>query len=524
MKNTIKITMLSIVALALLSTGCSKEVEPQGGTATREQVAGSTNAIMSYIAGINAFMNNYNTGGGANHWDFGYPALIVQREMMGQDIAYPGNYGQWNSWYGVTIALGPDYAVCQYPWRWYYRLVLQTNNIIELVPDPDGATKENVWALGSAYFYRAFAYFDMGRLYLSGSYANNPEGLTVPIVTPETENPRNNPRVPASQLFQFVLEDLKKAEIYLADYVAPNENTPSLQVVYGMFARVYLEIGEWALAEQYAKLAQQGYSPLTEGQWTDPINGFNTPSNNNSWMFCTTATSNNDVVKTGIINWTSHMTTEQTYGYGGPGAEDYMAIDQHLFSLIPATDFRKKSYKGAAGVTSNFPYYSYIPTYGSVKFRPAKAGYTDFTVGSASAVPLMRVEEMMLIEAEAATRQDMARGKQLLETFVKTYRNPAYTSTGSSPDLVVSEIWLQRRIELWGEGFSLFDIKRLNKPVIRSYSGTNHRVGYRFNTDAQPSWMNFCIVRTEFNNNVAVDPAQNNPAPVTPKDSPNHVW
>ena len=33
--------------------------------------------------------------------------------------------------------------------------------------------------------------------------------------------------------------------------------------------------------------------------------------------------------------------------------------------------------------------------------------------------------------------------------------------------VTVDDVWLQRRIELWGEGFSMADIMRLGKPVVR---------------------------------------------------------
>ena len=126
---------------------------------------------------------------------------------------------------------------------------------------------------------------------------------------------------------------------------------------------------------------------------------------------------------------------------------------------------------------------------------------------------------MMLIEAEAAGMQDEGRGKQLLEVFAKL-RNPqyAYDATVSFRD----NVWWQRRVELWGEGFATFDIKRLNKGVIRSYAGTNHYEGVRFNTETAPSWMNLCIVETETEYNKGIQ--ENNPTPMTPEDSPEHVW
>jgi hypothetical protein len=154
-----------------------------------------------------------------------------------------------------------------------------------------------------------------------------------------------------------------------------------------------------------------------------------------------------------------------------------------------------------------------------LKFRPKDGEhnnqYTAFTV----AVPLMRVEEMKLIEAEAAGMQDEARGIQLLTEFAKTRdenyeygtHNEAYynTSTGRFRN----EVWWQRRVELWGEGFATFDVKRLEKGIIRSYEGTNHLDGYQWNQQSVPQWMNLCIVQSETNNNSA---CTNNPTPVAP--------
>ena len=523
--NRNKIIIGLILAISSLTlSSCLDETQPMGSTITSEQKSKVESAVLATGVGLDAWMNNYNTGGNASHWDFGYPALMIQRDLMGQDLAYNPEYAQWSQWYGVGVALGPDYAICQFPWRWYYKWIFNANELVTLVPDPDNASAEIVTALGKAHFYRAFAYFDLGRLYMKGSYANNPEGITVPYVTEQTVDVANNPRQPASELFALVLEDLDKAAIYLKDTPTSNKNIPTLAAVYGLYARIYLEMGKWAEAEEYAKRAQAGFSPLTQSQWLDRRNGFNTPTNNNSWIWCTSVSKDNDVVKTGIINWTSFMSPEQNYGYNGPGGGNSgFFIDRHLYDLIPETDFRKKSWKGpgidARDLESDFPAVASLPNYSSFKFRPNQGEHDSYEIGSASSVPLMRVEEMMLIEAEAAARQSAARGKTLLDNFVRTYRNPAYSSDGSSSDLVVNEIWIQRRIELWGEGFATFDIKRLNKGITRSYTGTNHPTSKRFNTSTSPDWMNYCIVRTEFNNNFSVLPDENNPAPTTPPDS-----
>ncbi len=109
----------------------------------------------------------------------------------------------------------------------------------------------------------------------------------------------------------------------------------------------------------------------------------------------------------------------------------------------------------------------------------------------------MRVEEMYLIEAEAAAQLSPAEGKTLLEDFVKTYRNPKYVCNASSKEEVVDECFLQKRIELFGEGLIFFDYKRLNKSVTRYYPGTNFAVARRYNTEGRPAWMNFVFVQQE---------------------------
>ena len=92
-----------------------------------------------------------------------------------------------------------------------------------------------------------------------------------------------------------------------------------------------------------------------------------------------------------------------------------------------------------------------------------------------------------------------------------------------------NEVWWQRRVELWGEGFAYYDIKRLDKQVIRSYAGSNHIELYRWNADVYnkvegtnyPDWMTLCFPQTQTNySNIAP-----NPIPVAPTaTSPEHKW
>jgi hypothetical protein len=87
----------------------------------------------------------------------------------------------------------------------------------------------------------------------------------------------------------------------------------------------------------------------------------------------------------------------------------------------------------------------------------------------------MRTAEMFLIEAEAKARlgTDDVGARAALFTLAKN-RNPSYTLSTNTGAALINEIMLQRRVELWGEGFRFLDLKRLDLPLDRN--GSNHNI------------------------------------------------
>jgi len=120
-------------------------------------------------------------------------------------------------------------------------------------------------------------------------------------------------------------------------------------------------------------------------------------------------------------------------------------------------------------------------------------------------VPHMRVGEMYLIEAEAKARiggQD-AQAAQALFTLVKN-RDASYTLSANTGQALINEILTHRRIELWGEGFRFYDLKRLNQPLNRN--GGNHQLSLAvvFDIPAGDKQWEFLIPQAELNTNPLV--------------------
>ncbi len=571
MKNKIFTLVAATVMLSATTTSCIKETDPQNSTITIEQVTAAPGAFNNAVNAITATLcGQFVYGGNSNTYlyDLGIPSFYLMRDIMGQDIVYV--YQNWFTYWYTIKYLGPSYRMAQLPWTYYYGWIKSCNEVISMAGDDP--TPEQRAGLGIAYAMRAYFYQDLARMFAQKPYAvskNDPvTSVSVPIVDENTQlsDLAHNPRATNEVMWAFILSDLDKAEELLAGYERKDVYTPDQSVVYGLKARAYQWMEDWANAEKYAKLAQNGYTVMTAAEYTDWNTGFNTP--NGAWMFGMTYKSDDPAI---LLNdadssWGSLMCIEINPNTSGCGyAANYgqpFLIDRHLFETIPESDCRKQCYidfsieenieiaddegnptpEGleALSVYSNHPDWLIntglsVSGYGKVgglplKFRTAggEAGRDNQYIGFVVAVPMMRVEEMKLIEAEAAGMQDVNRGIQLLTEFAKTRdanyvyggHNEAYYNTTTSA--FQNEVWWQRRVELWGEGFATYDIKRLQKGIIRSYAGTNHVELYRYNTQTTPDWMNFCIVQTETNYNFD---CTNNPDPAQPNgDSEEYVW
>ena len=161
-----------------------------------------------------------------------------------------------------------------------------------------------------------------------------------------------------------------------------------------------------------------------------------------------------------LVSWWGQVDVF-TYSYQWAG--DKKAIDQGLYDAIPADDVRKGQFYADAA-SSNY----LIPLN---KFYPA-----DRTIGAQRNVETdyvyMRIAEMHLLNAEVSAKlgQDEAARTSLKEVVSHRMADASYID-GLSGQALQNEIYLQTRIELWGEGKSYLAMKRNKATIVR---GTNH--------------------------------------------------
>ena len=501
MKKATNITLATLAA-ALLASSCIKEADPYE-IATEDQVT-----LETLIEGIPASLVQAGSAGYASEgqaWDFALPAIHIATESMTGDVAIGGNIGyDWFAQWGTNEALGADYAVGALTWNNYYAWIMATNNVIKQIDASDFATLDATQKsyLGFAYAYRAMFYLDLVRLYefKENNYTEAPGvlGLGVPIVLPETTEAeaKNNPRAKVDDIYdQVIFPDLDKAEELLSGFTAPDKYTISPALVYGLKARAWLERGTakndaeaYVSAAEYARLAinASGCTPLTQEQWEDPSNGFNSAMSNNAWIWGLALPSESVA---NLFCFTAHMSTENAWSaYGNDACR---CINSNLYNSIDLRDFRrhswldpdrkdpeKESYDYKSCRKEGKEYFNELPDYANIKFRPAQGAYEDFKVGGAADHPYMRVEEMYFTAAEAALRLDDLKSARELMNTVMAERDPGYSANNRSGTLLgattttwtgsfLENILTHRRIELWGEYGRLFDVRRLGQGIDR---------------------------------------------------------
>lgn len=501
-------------------------------SATAEQVAESPTALTASVDGLVAqtYQPYFYYGYQAYEFDISYAGLLITYARMTNDFVNNSRTIGYDWWTGYTGAIG--YSMNQdngrnfVPYMSLYKMIKSANDIIGPLCNMDYSelNSELKKCLGTAYTYRALMYHDLYNMYLPAlndyTDCSTVDGLTVPIVVSSYEEATGyaSSRAPKEVLSAFVLSDLDKAEELFDGYTPSSGLYPSLAVVYGLKARMYLAISDYDNAATYARKAidASGKTPLTADQWTDPTKAFCDASGNNSWMWYFTVSGNN---MGNLCNPVGFLAGEADWGYN---SLTQFSINRWLYDRMNRSDIRKQSFIDPDRETYGVNYYRWaspdyladypfedMPDYMAFKFRCKGGDWQTYSIGGAADFPMMRVEEMYLIEAEAVGMRDgESAGAALLEDFMKTYRDSEYSyaaakaTFGTFVKNFQEEVLYQKRVEFWGEGVGYFDAKRIKPGMKTWYAGANTKHdSQHFNIEGASPFWNFVIPTSELDNN-----------------------
>lgn len=335
-------------------------------------------------------------------------------------------------------------------WNIAYRTIYVANTVIEGVKankEPDSPDKKRV--VGEALVHRAFAYLN-----LVNAYAKHYNSATAStdLGVPMHLEPNIN-ALPARSSVQEVYAQIEKDLLESIDLLPETpvySYRPSKVGAYGVLARMYLFIGNWANALDYANKA------LAINDFLYDFNGF-------SWSYPS------NIYWSQVNGYPSATTDKQDIIFN-----KYLRIvgcygTQYLFSQDLLDKFEPGDLRLEFG-SIDYDYYN-NPLSGRA-ILDTKAAYDYNHAGITTA-------ELMLIRAEALARTnkpqeaiDQINTLRTKRISANLYQDLSASTAAQALDLVLKE----RRVELAFKGMRLYDIKRLTlegRNIVINRGATN---------------------------------------------------
>ncbi len=524
---------LSIIALALaviVSFGCSKDYLDTYPTSSTSPgtILGTTDAAVVAVNGLAKLMHRQYT---ASAYGQGYNGegtiRLYYGEYLGNNLMKGNSTGFQNSANG-NLYVSNSAALGSFAWYYYYMLIGNANTIIKTIDDAEGTDAERAYIKAQALTYRAYAYFNLVQIY--GRRWKDGSDKPACVLRLTGDEPDNLDRATAGEVYDQIYKDLNDAiELFNASGKANSRKSNhivDLDVAYGVFARVALTKEDWANALKYSQLLHAKYPLMSVAEEQA---GFSNP--NNEWIWYIYGAEDETLYFYDYFCYAAYNAqTSTTRNYP-------ILISRHLFDQIPTTDIRRAFWLDPAGYEGTFNTNTMKASTQSSKNRLWAYGqnyavqrghellsthcifaYMNFKISNniqpgIGHLCLMRSSEMLLIEAEAQynLKKEAEARALLVELNATSKRDPAYTCTASG-EALMEQIKLYRGIELWGEGFNWFDLKRWGDSISRQTyaNGGNWMSSYAvsFGPNEKNNWT-WCIPRNETDYNKGITSTAN---------------
>lgn len=407
----------------------------------------STPSIEQKVNGIYALMIDVYTGGTTRHEDFGQKGIDIFLDMMQSDLALSRNaYNRYSALANYSGILDYTSNFNYIPWRYYYKVIYSANDVINDFGGSDNPdfSKANKSLYAQALAMRAHSYFYLLQLYTK---EYNPSEDGVPLVTSIIQDVSSMNT--QKEVYDLILSDLTTAESLLSGVSRNNKIKVDANVVNGMLAYVYAAMGDAAKSGEYSQKVISAYPATTTTQLTGGFNNVAT----SSWLWGADLTLD---MGFNLVGWWGQM-DYFTYSYQSVG--DYKCIDDNLRLSIRDDDARKGQFQQ---IVSGY-------WFGSGKFYEPQRIRQGVRYVETDLI-LMRSDEFYLLRAEALAKQnDLSGAKSVLKELLKNrITDLSFIDSITTTSAFLDELYLQTRIELWGEGKSYLAMKRNKRQVVRA--------------------------------------------------------
>lgn len=412
-----KISIITIVALLGILTGCDKYLDLEPSQSISENLALTSDAnVKSVLLGAYSQFDDPGIYGGN---------LLRNAELLGGtgEIQWVGTYIDPRQIFNKTMIASNSESYVH--WRDAYEVINSVNNILSALDVVKAADKDRVE--GEALFLRGLMYFDLVRFFAQQyQFGAANTQLGVPLVLEPTRGIVSSSfvgRNTVDEVYNQVITDLTSAASKLP---ADNDVYASKGAANALLARVYLQKGDYANARDAASAVISSGEYALETSYADV---FNNDNNTAEDIFATQITPQDR-----FSSMTEFFSVPEFGGRDG----DIDILDAHL-DLYPAGDERADLFFVGNGAW--------------------RSGKWNNQYG---VINLIRLAEMYLIRAECNVRLSTAIGATALSDY-----NRIHTRAGlvAATSVTLADILLERRLELSFEGHKIHDVRRLQQNV-----------------------------------------------------------
>ncbi len=353
----------------------------------------------------------------------------------------------WEDEFSDAIAV----ATPTHAYSHYYRKIYEANTVIEEIATASGDEARKKAILGEALILRAYSYFSLVNLFsLHYNEANNETNLGVPLIT---EVPKDNRslynRASVKQVYDQIDKDLAEGLSFMQEGRAYIPRTPyrfSFASINAFLTRINLYKGKWEEALKYADMVVAEKGVLVRKMSED-----NTRRTTTTEQYWAQEIMNPSIHPNLLLVSQTNLFLCRPFGYRLGGF--YVAHD--LFYSTPASDFRKAHFSAGGTVIDSV---ALVVKYANQPNNPnaAQARYDCFTM-----------EEVLLSRAEANLRKpnpDITKAMADIEAIRRerfTAANYRVLPTPATVEAALDVVLKERKLELIGQGFRWYDIKRL---------------------------------------------------------------
>lgn len=353
-------------------------------------------------------------------------------------------------------------------WTDAYQVIGYANNVLDQLDNwsPSSLPFYNYYK-GEMLAVRALIHFDLLRLFAP----TNAESEGIPYVKAYSYSVK--PFYKVGEVYQFVLDDLLEAEKLLAEdeknIVFPHNNGNyykflryremhmNVYAVRALLARVYWMKGDMVNAGKYAEnVIKSGKFPLVEQkEIKDYLAGTLSPKET---IFGLYSTSYLETCKAYLYNYQSFFSYNPYFNgeYTGTNYPDTYVDVYDRDASGSSQDFRKEGH-----FKKEIGYATFLKTtdYYAIEDKVPETRKT-----LVSGITLLHTSEMYLIAAEALLESDYSKALLYFDTELQSRGVTSLAQRGMT--LTKDIIFNEYRKELFGEGQTWFNMKRLNKDIL----------------------------------------------------------